>query len=178
MTIKSFKKSHPMFFYATIILAVIIILMATYVVVPAKCRMVQLEEAVPYTEQESYITTEEVDVPLKYGAYHYVFPTYYNWTYYTVVKVYVTNIDERTGYFTVHVDIMNETDTTYDNLTYPIEEDEEVLYYFEYEEGQVNQNITAEYTVDPGTYKKTMTYTKYRNITKYRTQKVNKTVCV
>ena len=174
----TFKKNHKIFYYATILLIGVVIVLAAFAVAPARCKEVPLEEAVPYTAEEAYLVTEETDVPLKFGSYYWVLPTYYNWTYYTVAKVYVKNIDEKSGYFTVHVNISNSTDISYKNETHAIEKNQEVLFYFEYEEGQTDQNVTAKYWVTPGTQKKVMTFTKYRNVTSYKTETTSKTVCI
>ena len=174
---KTFRKDHKMFYYSTIFLAVVVIALI-FAFSNSRCKIVPLEEAVPYTAEEAYLVTEETDVPLKYGSYHWILPTYYNLTYYSVVKVYVKNIDEKSGYFTTHVNISNSTDTSYKNETNAIEKNQEVLFYFEYEEGQKDQNVTVNYWITPGTQKKVVTFTKYRNVTSYKTETTSKTVCV
>jgi len=102
VSLRKFQKNISIYFYAIVILSIALFLVAAWLQHQTRCKDVQLEEASACIQYQSHILLQKkLNTPLKYGAYYYVCQHIITGHIILKLKVYVKNIDDKTGYFTV-----------------------------------------------------------------------------
>jgi hypothetical protein len=142
------------------------------------CKTIEIEELKPYTETEPYTLNEDVSKPIRYAidsANSYLDAAGYD--YHTIGKIRLKNIDTIAGIFSIKGTFTEKGKNSTSTITHEIDAGETKLYYFDYNQKDNGKKSDFTYEVLSPTTSETKSSTRYREVTKYKPEKVMKTFC-
>lgn len=142
------------------------------------CKTIEVEELRPYTETEPYTLNEDISKPIRYAidsANSYLDAAGYD--YHTIGKIHLKNIDKVAGIFSIKGTFTEKGKNSTSTITHEIDAGGTKLYYFDYNQKDNSKKSDFTYEVLPTTTNEVKSTTKYREVTKYKPEKVKKVVC-